>query len=127
MNKKYSLILGDGLALAILTCIGFASHGEADLSLLPRMGSTYFPVLVSWFLVAPWLGLFDHDLITNFRLLWRVPLAMLFSAPLASILRSAILQSAALPIFTLVLGLTCALGMSLWRLIWALRQHSTSS
>lgn len=127
MNKKYSLILGDGLALAILTCIGFASHGKTDLSLLPRMGSTYFPILVSWFLVAPWLGLFEHDLITNFRLLWRVPLAMLFSAPLASILRSAILQSAALPIFTLVLGLTFALGMSLWRLIWALRQHSTSS
>jgi hypothetical protein len=125
MNKKYSLILGDVLALAMLTYIGFASHGKGDFSFLPRMSSTYFPMLVGWFLLAPWLGLFDHDLIANFRLLWRVPLALLFTAPLASILRSAILQSAAQPIFTLVLGLTFALGMLLWRLIWALGRHST--
>jgi len=122
MNKKHGLFLGDVLAIAILTYIGFASHGEGNVSHIPRMGTTFFPVLVSWFLMAPWFGLFDQNLTTNFKPLWRVPLAMSFAAPLASILRSAMLGNAALPIFTLVLGLVFALGMLLWRSIWVFGQ-----
>ncbi|MBC7876390.1 MAG: DUF3054 domain-containing protein [Anaerolineales bacterium] len=98
--------------------MGFASHGEANVSFIPRMITTFFPLLVGWFLITPWFGLFDEQVTSNPKLLWRVLLAMLFAAPLASILRSTLLHSAALPIFTLILGVTNGLGLLIWRAIY---------
>jgi hypothetical protein len=63
MNKKTTLILGDILAIAILTVIGFATHGEVGLSFLSRMGTTFFPMLLGWFLAATWVDLFDERVI----------------------------------------------------------------
>jgi len=116
MYRNYILILGDTVILAILTIIGFASHGETGLSFLPRMGTTFFPVLVAWFLLAPWFGLFDEKTTTDFKTFWRIPLAMFIAAPLATVLRAGLLGSAALPLFTLILGSSFALGMFLWRI-----------
>jgi len=120
MNKKTTLILGDILAIAILTVIGFVRHGELDLLHFPRMGTTFFPMLLGWFLAATWVDLFDERVISNPQLFWRILLAMLFAAPLAVILRAALLHSVALPIFTLVLGCTNAFGMLVWRGIFFL-------
>lgn len=116
---KRSLILGDMLAIAIVTVIGFATHGETSLSFLPRMATTFFPLTIGWFLVAPWLGLFDSQIVSNRRLLWRPVLAMILAAPMAVILRAALLNGAALPLFALILGSTSALGITLWRAIYA--------
>jgi len=126
MNKKTKLIFGDILTIAILTFIGFASHGETDLSFIPRMGTTFLPVLISWFLLAPWFGLFDEDLTADSKLPWRVPLAMLLAAPLAAVLRATLLGSAALPLFTIILGTSFGLGMLLWRMVYGcfLRRQS---
>ena len=115
ITKKTTLIFGDTLIIAIITFIGFASHGEADVSFIPRMGTTFFPLLAGWFLIAPWFGLFDEQVTSNPKLLWRALLAMFFVAPLATVLRSALLHSAALPIFTAILGSTNAVGMLVWR------------
>lgn len=116
MNKKNILMLGDAIAIAILTYIGFAFHNQTEIS--SRMATTFFPMLLGWFLLAPWFGLFDENVTPNQKLLLRVPLAMLFVAPLASILRSASLGSAALPTFTFILGFTNAIGMLIWRWIY---------
>jgi len=124
MNKKTIIILGDILAIAILTFIGFATHGETDSSYFLRMGTTFFPVLVSWFLIAPWLGLFDEQVIANPKLLWRILLAMFFVAPLAVILRAVLLHSAVQPLFALILGGSNALGMLMWRGIYLLVARS---
>ena len=118
--KKKILIFGDTLAIAILTFIGFATHGEADVSFIPRMGATFFPILISWFLLAPWFGLFDEQVTSNPKLLWRILFAMLFIAPLATILRAAWLHSAATPLFALILGSTNTLGMLIWRAVYFL-------
>jgi hypothetical protein len=118
MNKNNILIIGDILEIAILTFIGFATHGEAGVSFIPRMGASFFPLLIGWLLIAPWLGLFEKEVTSNFKLLWRVLLAMLFVAPLAAVLRSGLLHSAVQPIFVLVFGLTNALGMLVWRSIY---------
>jgi len=119
MNKqKTFLILGDLVAIAIVTVIGFATHGETGTSFLPRMAAAFIPVSVSWFLLAPWFGVFNEQVISDRKLLWRVPVAMLFAAPLAVILRAAILGTNAIPIFTLVLGSTSAFGMFLWRWLY---------
>ena len=116
--KKTILIPGDIMAIAIITFIGFATHGEADVSFILRMGAIFFPLLIGWFLLAPWFGLFDESIASNFKLLWRILPAMLFVVPLAAILRSAILHSAVQPLFVLILGLTNALGMLVWRSVY---------
>ncbi len=120
MNSKRLLVLGDVLAIAILTVIGFATHGEAETSYLSRMGTTFFPVLISWFLITPWFGLFEEQVITNPKNLWRVVVAVLFAAPFAVVLRAVLLNSAVLPLFVLILGGSNAIGMLIWRWIYIL-------
>ena len=56
--KNKMLILGDIFVLLIVTLIGFATHGETSISFLPRMLTTYIPLVIVWFLLAPWFQLF---------------------------------------------------------------------
>lgn len=112
---KWILYTGDILVLAALTLFGFATHGETDLAFLPRMGALFVPLVISWFLVAPWFGLFRSEITSDPKQLWRPALAILFTAPLVATLRGFILNAPIIPIFVLVLGATTALGMVLWR------------
>ena len=120
---KAALILGDALALAVTTVIGFATHGETDLSFLPRFLAIFIPLTTAWFLIAPWFGLFQPDNTSNLKQLWRVMLAMLIVAPLAVAVRSLILQTDIVPIFLVALGGTSALGMMVWRGIYFVLIH----
>jgi len=115
MTKHLHLILGDIIALAIITIIGFASHGETTISFVPRMLTTFIPLVVGWFLIAPWLGLFNAQITSNSKQLWRPPLAMLLATPMTTILRATLLNAVALPLFTFILGGSAALGMLIWR------------
>jgi hypothetical protein len=116
--NKYILILGDLLAIALVTFIGFATHGEADVSFAPRMGALYFPLSISWFLLAPSLGLFRLETTSDLKQLWRPAFAMFFAASFAAVLRGFILNAPIIPIFAAVLAGTSAFGMAIWRLIW---------
>jgi hypothetical protein len=120
LKSKWTLVAGDIIALAVITVIGFVTHGETDLSFVPRMFTTFIPLVVSWFLIAPWLGLFDDQITSNPKQLWRPPLAMLLAAPMAAILRATMLSAVALPLFTIILGGSAALGMFVWRALWYL-------
>lgn len=120
MNKKTILILGDILAFIILTIVGFATHGETDTSFLPRMAAALFPVVFSWFALAPWFGLLDEAVIYSPKNLLRIPVAFLFAAPLAVILRGALLNAPVLPLFALIFGGSNALGMMVWRWLYIL-------
>ena len=119
-KSTWTLIVGDLIALAVITLIGFASHGETNLSFAPRMLTTFIPLVVSWFLIAPWLGLFNTQITPDPKQLWRPLLAMLLAAPMTAILRATMLKAVALPLFTLILGGSAALGMLVWRvfIIW---------
>ena len=121
--KNYLLIIGDILAILTVTLIGFATHGELDTAFITRMSALFFPLIVAWFLLSPWLGLFQPELISNPKQLWRSALAMLFAAPLAAILRGVILNAPIIPIFVVVLSATSAFGMVLWRGIYFLFNH----
>ena len=114
------LILGDILAIGLITLIGFATHGETDLSFLPRMAATFLPLVIAWFLLAPWLGLFQDEVIYNTRQLWRPALTALFAAPMAVVLRGFMLKAPIIPIFAIVLGAASALGMVVWRALYFL-------
>lgn len=122
---KRWLILGDILAIAIVTIIGFATHGEVGLSYVPRMLTTFLPLLAGWFITSPWLGLFETEASLRPDQLWRSVLAAILSAPLAATLRGFMLGTSILPIFVLVLAGSFALGMLAWRALalWLARRH----
>src|SRR5687767_10119163 len=119
-KREWVLYAGDALSIAALTLIGFAIHGEMNISFLPRMGAAFVPLVISWFLLAPWFGLFQQETISNLQQLWRPALAMIFAAPLAAVLRGFILHMPVLPIFAAVLAGTSALGMVIWRVLYLL-------
>ena len=119
-NRKWILYAGDTVALAITTFIGFATHGEADLAFLPRMAAAFFPLLISWFLLASFVGLFQDQRFDQARQLWRPALTALFAAPLAAVLRGFLLNAPVIPVFAAVLAATTAVGMALWRGIFFL-------
>jgi hypothetical protein len=114
-KSKWFLVAGDILAIAIVTLIGFATHGEASLSFLPRMAAMFLPLVIAWFLLAPLLGLFQQETTSNPKELWRPALAMFFAAPLAVVIRGLILNAPIIPIFAVVLSATSALGIVVWR------------
>ena len=118
--KNYFLMLGDIFAMLVITLIGFATHGELKTSFITRMSALFFPLIIAWFLLSPWLGLFQTEIISNPRQLWRPALAMLLAVPLAAVLRGLILNAPIIPIFVVVLITTSALGMLVWRGIYFL-------
>jgi len=117
---KLTLYAGDILVLLVTTLIGFATHNELKSEFFLRMVAAIVPLTVAWFLLAPWFGLFQPEIISNPKQLWRPVLAMIFAAPLAVVFRGLILNSAILPIFAIVFGATSALGMVIWRGIYFL-------
>lgn len=112
------LILGDILAIGLITFTGFATHGEAGFAFLPRMAAFFFPLLISWFLLAPGLGLFQKQITASPKQLWRPMLGMAYAAPFAAVLRGLILNAPIIPIFGVVLIATSAFGMLVWRAIY---------
>lgn len=113
--KRNILIAGDLLAIAIITLSGFATHGELGIAFAPRMAALFFPLALAWFLLAPWFGLFRPEVVSDIRQIWRPALVMLFATPAALVVRGQLLNMPILPLFALILGGTCALGMMLWR------------
>ncbi|PWB74789.1 MAG: hypothetical protein C3F07_06895 [Anaerolineales bacterium] len=125
LKSNQFLIAGDILAIVIVTVIGFATHGEADLSFLPRMLAAFVPLTVSWFLLAPWFGLFQQEITSNPRQLWRPVFAMLFAAPLAAVVRGFLLNAPIIPIFAVVLASTSAFGILIWRGLYFLLSRNS--
>jgi len=114
MSKK-TLFISDAVAIALVTFAGFAFHGETDSSILPRFLLSYVPLTIAWFIIAPLLGLYQPEITSNPKQLWRPALAMIFAAPLAALVRANILGSMVIPIFANVLAATSALGIVVWR------------
>jgi hypothetical protein len=123
--ENRALLVGDVLAMALVTAVGFATHGTLATA-GARLLTTFIPLVVAWFLVAPHLGVYNRSMTLEARQLWRPFWAMILAAPLAAWLRGLLLGNAAiLPIFVAVLGLFSALGMLAWRASygWALRRR----
>jgi Protein of unknown function (DUF3054) len=123
--NRWLLVLGDILALLLTTLLGFVSHRETDLSFVWRFFAVFLPLTLAWFLLAPWFGLFEAEITSSPRQLWRVVLAMVFAAPWAVVIRGLILNAAILPIFVIVLGATSALGMAIWRGLYFLLKRNS--
>lgn len=110
------LVIGDIVCALIITMIGFVTHYGQVVGW--RWLASFIPVCIGWLAMAPWLGVYQKPRDMKPSHAWRVALAALLSAPLAAVIRGAWLNTAVLPMFVLVLGLTNALGFVLWRSLW---------
>lgn len=118
MNKKNILILGDIITFAIVTLIGFVSHGESESSYLPRFFAALIPLLISWFGFIHWVGLLDEEIVIEPKNLYCILLAMIFVIPLAAFGRGLILNSPIQPMFVIAFFATNTIGMLIWRGIY---------
>lgn len=109
MKVNSILVIGDALVILALMILGLNFHqSDAGERLLPNL----LPFLAAWALVAVLLGLWAAP---TWRGLWRVLPAVALAAPLGAVLRAAWLGGVALPLFTLIIGATLALGLAVWR------------
>jgi hypothetical protein len=115
-NQLAVLIAVDSLILLAITWMGFASH-DRDLA-GGRWLTTFIPLVFSWFLAAPWLGLFTVGVGDRLQDFWRPLIAALLAAPLAVLLRALWLQQTVIPVFGLVMIAMTAASMTIWRLVW---------
>lgn len=113
-RERVILIAGDIITLGIVTIFGFASHGTAG-SAGSRMLTTFIPLVVGWFLIAPFLKVYDRQVVREWRQIWRPFWSMVLAAPMAVWMRGMILSAPILPLFVIILGGVSALGILLWR------------
>ena len=110
-------ILGDVGVYLLATILGFLSHaGESDPS-LNRMAATFLPFLISWIIIAPWVGAYNPELLADHKSLWRAPLASLYAAPIGAFGRSLWLGSPTFPLFTIIMAGVTAVLMLFWRVL----------
>jgi hypothetical protein len=117
--QRTILIIGDIITIALVTGFGFATHGTLGSAGL-RLFTTFIPLLIAWFAVAPFLGAYDPQRALMVTQLWRPFWAMVLAAPMAAWLRGAWLNAPILTIFVLILGGVSALGILAWRAVYAL-------
>jgi hypothetical protein len=115
-RERLILISGDIVVLGVVTVIGFASHGTAGTA-GSRMLTTFFPIVAAWFMVAPFLKVYDHQIVRDWKNLWRPFWSMIVAAPLAALMRGLILSAPIIPVFLIVLGGISTIGITLWRAI----------
>lgn len=116
-RERIILIFGDIITLGLVTIIGFASHGTAGTA-GSRMLTTFIPLVVAWFLIAPFLRVYDPQVAGDWRQVWRPFWGMVLAAPMAAWMRGVILDAPILPLFVIILGGVSALGILLWRVLF---------
>jgi hypothetical protein len=108
-------IIGDIGVYLLATILGFLSHaGESDPT-INRMAATFLPFIISWTIIAPWLGVYHPDTTSDPKSLWRPVLATLYAAPVGAFGRSLWLDSPTLPLFVIIMAGVIAGLMFLWR------------
>lgn len=115
--NRIVLIVGDILTLAIVTIIGFASHGTAGTA-GTRMLTTFLPIIFAWFLTAPFFRVYEGEFVLDGRQLWRPVWAMMLASPFAAWLRGIMLNSPIQPIFVVILGGVSMIAIFIWRAIF---------
>ncbi|MEN8113267.1 MAG: DUF3054 domain-containing protein [Actinomycetota bacterium] len=111
-------IIGDIVALIVLTIVGFASHdtlGETTRLIVTTLGA-----LAGWALIAPWFGAFSTDVLTKPAHVWRIALAWIVTAPFALFLRGWILGIEVSTTFILTTIAINGLALILWRAVLAI-------
>jgi hypothetical protein len=134
LTRLAVLIGGDLLVLLLFTWVGRGSHSLPGTDIVAGL-TTAAPFVVSWFVLAPWFGLFRVDISQSWqKFVPRILLVWLIGGPLAGLLRALFLGRAIpggiIPIFVLVTMTVASLFMLIWRLgysWWAKRPGSQAA
>lgn len=122
-TRQKAVIVGDVVVLVMLTVVGFATHLTLDA--FGRMIITAVAALLAWVAVAPFVGVYTEEVISDPRSVWRVGWAWLLAAPLATFLRGAALDRDIPWVFVLVTIVTNGFALVAWRIgygWWAARR-----
>jgi hypothetical protein len=107
---------GDIAMYLLATILGFLSHSGETESSFGRMAATFFPFLLSWIFIAPWLGAYDPVKMMDPNSVWHSALASLYAAPIGAFVRSLLLNSPTLPLFVIIMGGVTTGLIILWRI-----------
>ena len=119
-NRLAILIGGDLLALLLFTWVGRSSHSLPSMAVFAGL-ITAAPFVISWFLLAPWFGLFRVEVSQSWqKFVPRILVLWLIGGPLAGLLRALFLgrsiPGGIIPIFVVVTMTVASLFMLVWRL-----------
>jgi hypothetical protein len=114
------LIGGDLLILLLFTWVGRSSHSLPGTDILADL-TTAAPFVISWFVLAPWFGLFRAEVSQTWqKFVPRLLLVWLIGGPLAGLLRALFLgrpiPEGIIPIFVVITMIIASLFMLVWRL-----------
>lgn len=113
--KVWPVLIGDTLAYALVTALGFATHGLLSTSPAWRFLATFLPFLGAWLLAAFAVGAYRTATFISARQLWRPAIAALLAAPLGAVVRGAWLGAPVLPIFVGIMGVVSIAAVLAWR------------
>ena len=118
MWRTIILVLGDALVFLIFATIGRRSHGElAGLGAMVQTVLTAVPFAIGWFLVAPFVGAYRRQVVTQPRKMFlRTLLAWVAAWPVAMALRGIFVDHAIPPAtFALITLISNTILLSMWR------------
>lgn len=122
-QRILTLVVGDILVFMIFATIGRGSHGEATgLGAIPQIAATAWPFALGWFIVAPWLGVYRRDLMSDPRkMAARTALGWGLSWPVAMALRGIFVDHGFPPAtFSIITLITNLVLLEIWRWPYAL-------
>jgi hypothetical protein len=117
------LVIGDILCFLIFSLLGDTSHGEfTGLAAIPHIIEISLPFLAGWFLVAPFLGLFRKELLSEPRAMaYRTALAWVPAWVIAMVLRGIFVDHAVpATTFMLIAFVFNLVLLEIWRWPFAL-------
>jgi hypothetical protein len=120
-RRTLFLVVGDALTFVVFAAIGRRSHGEAaGLAAVGEVLLTAAPFMAAWFLVAPWLRVFDPAVAASpCAVTGRTVLAWLIALPIGLALRALIIGRFSPPSFAIVTFLVVCVLLGGWRTTFA--------
>lgn len=117
LRRIGALVAGDLVAFHLVTAIGLLSHGElTGLAALGEVVQIATPFAAGWFLIAPFLGAYRAEALTQpRRSLARVALAWLIALPIGLLLWSLVRHKTIQPAFAVVTFITNLVVLLGWR------------
>ena len=119
MRKKVNinLFLGDIGIILLSSIIGGFTHDSFETNSWSLL-ITFLSWGLAWIIIAFWEKLYTKPIDGNYNRFWRPFWALIIISPLGGLIRGLILDRVILPIFVIVFGGICAVGLLIWRLLY---------